>query len=151
MPEIQSEFFTLGELTASDYAARHCLDNTPDEGSVGNLSRLVANILDPLRRHLKVPIIVTSGYRSPELNKAVGGSPKSQHTYGLAADIRVGGKSPRLVALAVHDMYRWGQMPSIDQCILEFDSWVHVSTSDEPRHQFLEASKIDGRTHYAEL
>ena len=151
MPEIQSQFFSLDELTASDYAARHCLDNTPDPSAVDNLNRLVTHILDPLRRHLKVPIIVTSGYRCEALNSAIGGSPNSQHMAGLAADIKAVGMSARVLMLAVRDMYRWEQLAALDQCILEFDRWVHISTSSEPRGQFLETSKKDGRTQYASV
>ena len=78
--------FALDELTASETAARHGIDNTPDQATIQNLTRL-ANALQEVRALLgnKV-IIISSGYRSPELNQKVGGSATSDHCKGLAAD-----------------------------------------------------------------
>ena len=148
---IKSQYFSLAELTASDYATRHGIDNTPDEMIVEALSYLVSSTLDHLRRYVKTPIIVTSGYRCPELNAAIGGSDQSQHTYGMAADIKAVGMTAHELFVAVYDMHRLGLLTRVDQCILEFNSWVHLSARlKQPREQFLMAMKKDGRTVYDE-
>ncbi|MCM1356431.1 MAG: D-Ala-D-Ala carboxypeptidase family metallohydrolase [Staphylococcus sp.] len=81
--------FTITELCYSDTAKAKKIDNTPTPGITQNLERLTANILDPLREAWGGPIDVTSGYRCPALNKAVGGVGNSQHMTGQAADIRI--------------------------------------------------------------
>ena len=91
-----------------------------------------------------MPIIITSGYRPPELNRLIGGSPSSQHLTGQAADIRAVGKSPETV---FRQLDRMLALP-IDQLIFEFRSWVHVSIADEPRRQMLTAVRMDGETKY---
>lgn len=83
------KYFTIAELCASATATAKRIDNTPTPGIAQNLERLVANILDPLREAWGSPVDVTSGYRCPELNKAVGGVRNSQHMTGQAADIRI--------------------------------------------------------------
>lgn len=83
------KYFTIAELCASATATAKGIDNTPTPGIAQNLERLVANILDPLREAWGSPVDVTSGYRCPELNKAVGGVRNSQHMTGQAADIRI--------------------------------------------------------------
>lgn len=82
------KYFTIHELTRSATAKRLGIDNTPSKAIRANLEALGKNILDPLREAWGAPIIVTSGYRSLKLNKAVGGATNSQHLYGQAADIR---------------------------------------------------------------
>ena len=82
------KYFTLRELTKSPTADRLKIDNTPDEKTKKNLIELVDTVLDPLREAYGHPIIVTSGYRCPKLNSAVGGVKNSQHVLGQAADIR---------------------------------------------------------------
>ena len=82
--------FTLAELTQSETAARLGLDNTPSKDVEANLVRL-ARMLEDVRRILSRPIMVNSAYRSPEVNKAIGSKPTSQHCIGCAADIRVPG------------------------------------------------------------
>ena len=95
---IKSKYFSLAELTASDYATRHGIDNTPDEMIVEALSYLVSSTLDHLRRYVKTPIIVTSGYRCSELNSAIGGSDQSQHVLGIGGRYQGGGDDrPRAV------------------------------------------------------
>lgn len=82
------KYFTIEELTRSATAKRLGIDNTPTKSVRASLTALGENILDPLREAWGAPIIVTSGYRCPALNKAVGGASRSQHLYGQAADIR---------------------------------------------------------------
>ncbi len=81
------KYFTLLELTRSHTASLRAMDNNPPNDVVYNLEWLCSQALDPLREAIGSPIIVSSGYRCPELNNAVGGSPTSYHLLGLAADI----------------------------------------------------------------
>ena len=81
------KYFTLSELTASATAERLAIDNTPPHAARKMLTILVEQLLDPIRRRYGAPIIVTSGYRCPALNTAVGGTANSHHIVGCAADI----------------------------------------------------------------
>lgn len=85
-------YFTIEELTKSNTAIAKKLDNTPDEQAIKNLNTLVDNVLDPLRKLYGKPIVVTSGYRSPAVNRSVNGVTSSQHALGEAADISGGNK-----------------------------------------------------------
>ena len=87
------KYFTIKELTRSATAQHLGIDNTPPASAVKALHALVDNVLDPLRQAWGGPIMVNSGYRCPELNKLVGGTPYSQHQRGEAADITVGSQS----------------------------------------------------------
>ena len=86
------KYFKFSELTASATAERLAIDNIPPHAARKMLTILVEQLLDPIRRHYGAPIIVTSGYRCPALNTAVGGALNSHHIIGCAADI-VGGKT----------------------------------------------------------
>lgn len=79
--------FTLNEFTRSDTAQRLHIDNTPEPHHIANLTRLIIRTLDPARQRLAMPIYVNSGYRCPELNKAIGGAENSYHMQGRAADV----------------------------------------------------------------
>ena len=81
------KYFTLLEFTRSHTASLRAMDNNPPNDVVHNLEWLCAQALDPLREAIGSPVVVTSGYRCPDLNTAVGGSPTSYHLLGLAADI----------------------------------------------------------------
>ena len=87
------QHFTIQELSASATAERLALDNTPPHAARTMLTILVEQLLDPIRRRYGAPIIVTSGYRCPALNTAVGGVANSHHIVGCAADI-IGGLPP---------------------------------------------------------
>lgn len=89
------KYFTIKELCNSATAERKGIDNTADGEVIIRLSQLVQNVLDPLREEWGEPIIVTSGYRSPELNVAVGGAKNSAHLRGEAVDIVSGGNRRR--------------------------------------------------------
>ena len=135
------KYFTLEELTASATAKRMGIDNTPTPKIIDNLQALVDNILDPLRMHWGRPVIVTSGYRCPKLNKAVHGAALSQHRVGMAADIRTVSDDPvenkKLLRLII-DL----KMP-FDKLIAEYvdkngnPDWIHVSYGPEHRHIML--------------
>ena len=116
--------FTIAELTRSATARRMGIDNTPSASAVSALTALVDDVLDPLRDAWGGPIRVNSGYRCPALNKAVGGTPNSQHQRGEAADITVGSRSANRRLLA---LIKRLDLP-VDQCIDEKGCrWIHVS------------------------
>ena len=118
------KYFTIRELTRSNTARRLGINNTPPPSAVTALHALVDDVLDPLREAWGGPIRVNSGYRCPELNQAVGGTPGSQHQRGEAADITVGSRSGNRRLLA---LIRRLDLP-VDQCIDEKDCrWIHVS------------------------
>lgn len=124
-----SEHFSLSEFTDSDTARRRHIDNTPSATIVLAITTLVNGLLEPLRKRYGKAIRVNSGYRSPELNKAVNGATNSQHMRGEAADIR--GASPKENMLIYH-LIRTSF--NFDQVIAEeYDvatgtcGWVHVS------------------------
>ena len=81
------KYFSLGELTHSDTAVSLGIDNTATAEAVPLMVELIDRVLDPIREHWGLPIRVTSGYRSPELNEEVGGVEESWHMQGCAADI----------------------------------------------------------------
>lgn len=119
--------FMLGEMTASETARRHGIDNSPQSDvQIQNLRNLCVQVLEPLRLHIGGPVRISSGYRCPELNRLVGGVADSQHTKGEAADI------PVPDAATGHLWMDWIVMNCrFDQCIWESrDSttfWIHVS------------------------
>ena len=82
-----SKNFTLEELTKSVTGQKYNIKNIPDAEQVANLKKLCEDVLQPIRDEWKQPIIVTSGYRCPLLNKKVGGAKNSDHIYAAAADI----------------------------------------------------------------
>ncbi|MBE85126.1 MAG: peptidase M15A [Gemmatimonadetes bacterium] len=123
-----SEHFTLEELCKSQTAIRMGIDNSPSTSQVDSLRYLAQRILEPVRSEYGVPYTPSSGYRSPDLNRAIGGSSTSQHCLGQAADIEI----PNLSNLALAWWIRTHL--DFDQLILEhFDNsdpssgWVHVS------------------------
>ena len=117
------EFFTIEELCASEKAKERGINNTPSSEVIYNLRMLVIFVLDPLRRKYGKPIHVNSGYRSPQLNKAVGGVKTSQHLKGQAVDITTYSRSGNK---RLFDLIR--ESGCFDQLIDEQNlSWVHVS------------------------
>ena len=117
------KYFTIQELTESATAKRLKINNTPPPEAVEALEHLVDEALDPARKLLGDPITVTSGYRSPTLNKRVKGSVNSQHMKGEAADITSSDNSRLFEILK--------SLP-FDQLIWENDGeWIHVSLKKE--------------------
>ena len=129
------KYFTLKELTKSDTAKRKGIDNTPvDKKVYDNLVALVENILDPLREVYGKPIIVSSGYRCPKLNTAIGGSKMSQHMVGQAADIHTVSDTVE-DNKKLYDLVKSLKLP-FDQLINEYNyNWVHVSYGPRNRRQ----------------
>lgn len=118
------KYFTIQELCKSATAAAKGIDNTPTPEATGHLADLVSAILDPVREKWGKPIRVTSGYRCPALNKAVGGTPSSQHLRGEAADITAGNKKDNQ---ALYELIKSSGL-DFDQLIDEKNfTWLHVS------------------------
>ncbi len=127
-----SRYYTLARLVHSDTARERGIDNTPPPELLPNL-RLLARGLDRIRLLLGHPLEISSGYRSPALNAAVGGVPNSQHAQGLAADFTCPGCGPPLaIARRLRD-----SAIAFDTAILEFDEWIHVSFTAAPRRRLL--------------
>ena len=95
------KYFTIEELTRSATATTRGLDNTPTPEIKANLERLVDKVLDPLREKYGKPITVNSGYRCPELNKAVGGSKTSDHMNGFSVDITASCKKENAILFQI--------------------------------------------------
>lgn len=142
--------FTLTEMTKSEYALRHGIKNEPNEEQIENLTLLAQKVLQPVRDAFKRGVKVNSGFRSPELNRAIGGSPTSDHTKGMAADIEIPGVSNYTVSKWIQDNLEFTQV------ILEFytpgvpdSGWVHVSYDpNNLKKQALTATRRDGKTVY---
>ena len=139
------------EGTYSITALRLGLDNTPGDKEYSNMQLLAEKIFEPLRKYVGGPIKINSFYRGPELNKAIGGSSKSQHCKGQAIDID---DTYRYKTNA--EMYKWiKENLDFDQMIWEFGddnnpAWVHVSyvSEEDNRNRCLKAYKENGKTKY---
>lgn len=143
--------FSLQEMIKSETALRRDMDNTPHSDEVvQNLTVLCEQVLQPLRDAYNVGIKVNSGYRSPDVNAAVGGSRTSDHCKGQAADIEIPGVANADLARYIADNFNFTQL------ILEFytqgipdSGWVHVSYDvNNLKRQVMTAVKQNGRTVY---
>lgn len=141
---------SLAEATHSATALRKGIVNTPSVTHLIALKAVANNIFQPCREHFGKPLRVTSGYRSRELNKAIGGSKNSQHSKGEALDMQsTGGYTNRDLFMYIKDHLNF------DQLIGEFPdnmgefAWVHCSYSTEGnRGEVLVAYKDNGKTRY---
>jgi len=128
-----TEHFTLAELTQSSTALRTGIKNIPSPNTIGNL-KILCEGLEQIRALLGSPLFITSGYRSPTLNRFIGGSANSAHCLGFAADFKCPqfGDPVDIVAAIKASGIKY------DQCINE-GFWVHVSFAPELRQQTLSA------------
>ena len=139
-----TEHFTLEELTLSQTATRKGINNEPSEAVKRNL-QVLANNLERVRAILLCPLHISSGYRCFELNKAIGGSGKSAHMDGYAADFTAPSfGNPEAI---VRQLKRSGI--KCDQCIME-GTWVHISFAPAMRNQFLTATFKNGVATYSQ-
>jgi len=138
--------FSLAEMTASQTAARKGIPNNPTPGQIENLKKLCESVLQPIRNHYDAPVIVSSGFRSPELCVLIGSSIDSQHAKGQAADLQVSGVDNKSLASWIKENL------DFDQLILEFykeaegphSGWVHVSYEGKGnRKQTLTATRSE--------
>ena len=146
-----SRNLSLSECTKSITAKRLDIDNTPSDEVINSLKDIANSVFQPVRDYFRVPIGINSGYRSEELNKAVGGSKNSQHILGEALDIDAdiyGGITNK----QIFDYIK--QNLDYDQLIWEFGGpsspdWVHVSFRRENnRREALRATRMRGKVYY---
>ena len=146
-----SKHISYKEGVHSNTAKRKGIENTPDEEQLANMKTLAEKIFEPLRKWVDGPIKINSFFRCPELNKAIGGSSRSQHCKGQAIDI-----DDTFKRASNSDMYYWIKNNlNFDQMIWEFGDddnpdWVHVSyvSESENRNRCLKAYKHQGKTKY---
>lgn len=147
--------FKLSELTHSNTAVARKLNNTPSAQHEQNLIDSVVNLWQPVRELLGHPMIISSGYRSPSVNAAVGGSRTSAHSVGYAIDFKCPdfGDTIKIAKFLVEKLYT--EKLAFDQLILEFpgtgSTWIHLgykSASGGQRRQILTAKKVGGKTKY---
>ena len=144
-----SKNFTLSEITKSNTAKRLGINNAPDKEHLKNMQVLIRDLIQPMRDALG-PIRISSGYRNPQLNRAIGGHTKSQHCKGEALDLQFWKKGK----MCNKEIYDWVIKEGIafDQMINEFDfAWIHISLKNvgKNRRMILEAYKDkDGDTAY---
>jgi len=144
--------FQLSELVKSQIAERKGIPNNPSPAHIDNLKALCVNVLQPIRSHFEAPVMISSGYRSPELCIAIGSKITSQHATGNAADLEIPGVDNKVLATWIKENLEY------DQLILEFyrdgepdSGWVHVSwNSEKNRSNSLRAARDEelGKTIY---
>lgn len=139
-----SPHFDLSEFTRSDTARLLKIDNVPNLQEIENLTNLCIHVLEPARQKTGSQIYITSGFRSHELNHAVGGVPASQHCKGLAADLRI------YTQFYTDNLVSALKQTDFDQIIFENSGvrkWIHVSWSTAPRHQIINQWNDNTRTN----
>ena len=136
----ESKYFKLEELLKSNTALTSQIHNLPSWADVENLQELATSVLDPIREKWGQPLIVTSGYRSPQLNAAVGGVPTSAHMVGCAVDIITPNWSNRKISELynlIQEMVENGDI-DIDQVIYyRKKRMIHISNDLPCRRQFI--------------
>ena len=149
-----SKHISYKEATRSTTALRLGIDNTPNEYELQNMEMVAKNVFEPLREAVDAPIKINSFFRCEELNKAIGGSNKSQHCQGRAIDIDDfnGNVSNAFMYYYIKDNL------DFDQLIWEFGTdhnpdWVHVSyiDADSNRKRCLKAVRENGKTKYIDI
>ena len=146
-----SKHISYKEGVHSNTATRRGIDNTPDNKQLDNMELVAEEVFEPLRTYVNGPIKINSFFRCPELNKAIGGSSKSQHCKGQAIDI-----DDTFGRMTNAEMYHFiKEHLDFDQMIWEFGDdgnpdWVHVSyvSPEDNRNRCLKAYREDGKTKY---
>lgn len=135
-----TKYFELDELLRSETALNCGIENLPSWSDIENLHELVLDVLDPIRKEWGQPLVITSGFRSPELNAKVGGVAASAHMMGCAADVRLVSWSKK----SITDLFKLIQKMTedgvieVDQVILyRKKKIVHISHEYPARHQFI--------------
>ena len=146
-----SKHISYKEGVYSNTATRRGIENTPNDEQLKNMKLVAEKVFEPLRKWVSGPIKINSFFRCPDLNKAIGGSSKSQHCKGQAMDI-----DDTFGRVSNADMYAWIKNHlDFDQMIWEFGDdnnpdWVHISyvSEKENRNRCLKAYRKDGKTKY---
>ena len=146
-----SKHISYKEGVYSTTATRKGINNTPDDEQLDNMELIAEKVFEPLREWVGGPIKINSFFRSPKLNKAIGGSSKSQHCHGQAIDI-----DDTYGIVANSEMYHYiKENLDFDQLIWEFGdddnpNWIHVSyvSKEDNRNRCLKAYKEQGRSKY---
>ena len=147
-----SKHISYKEGVYSNTATRRGIENDPNDEQLKCMETIAEEVFEPLRAYVGGPIKINSFFRSPELNKAIGGSGKSQHCKGQAIDI-----DDTFGRMTNAEMYHWiKEHIDFDQMIWEFGdddnpAWVHVSyvSAEDNRNRCLKAYKENGKTAYA--
>jgi zinc D-Ala-D-Ala carboxypeptidase len=142
--------FSLHELTKSETASRHDMENNPGPAEIANLTELAGKVLQPIRDHFQKGVHINSGFRHPDVNAKVGGSRTSDHCKGMAADLEIPGVANAALAEWIKNNLEFTQL------ILEFytpgipdSGWVHVSYDPgNLKKQVMTATKQNGKTVY---
>lgn len=145
-----SEHLDLSEIIRSESAKRNGISNMPTPEHIENLKALAEKIFEPIRNYFKVPIRVSSGYRSKELNAKVGGSKTSDHCFGYAIDLDADGTS-----ITNNEIFHFiKDNLKFKQLIFEFPvngqaSWIHISyQTSNLKNEILIAKKLYEKTVY---
>ena len=139
-----SAHVTLAEFENSPTATTHGINNKMSESQIASAKLLCESVFEPLRIYLNTPIQISSGFRSLQVNRLIGGAKTSQHTKGEAMDLQIGSKGFNFIKDKLE----------FDQLIWEFGNdenpqWVHVSFSSKNRKKVLKATKKNGKTIYS--
>lgn len=142
--------FSIDELTFSQTATRLGINNNPSPIVLGNLKE-TAQRLEEVRKLLGQPINVSSGYRSPTLNRAIGGSSSSAHCLGFAVDFtsRRFGTVPDIVKKIRASGIKFDQL--IDEFSDSGGGWVHISFAPQMRQQVLKATRVKNKAVYTTI
>jgi hypothetical protein len=148
-----SQHLSLSEVTRSESAKRNGISNMPTEQHIANFKLLAEKVFEPVRLHFGVPIHISSGYRSAELNAITTGASKtSDHCLGRAIDVDMDGHT---TTVTNNDIFHWAiKNLKFKQIIAEYPidgklSWVHISYDENNlKNEVLICVKKDGKPHY---
>jgi hypothetical protein len=148
-----SEHLDLAEVIKSDSAKRKGISNMPTPEHIENFKKLAVNVFEPIRKHFGVPIHISSGYRSKELNAVIGGASNSDHCFGMALDLDQQGHSSGVTNKQVFDFIK--DNLKFKQLIWEGGTkqepdWVHVSYDEKNlKKEVLLATLVKGKMQYS--
>lgn len=148
-----SEHLDLAEVIKSDTAKRRGILNMPTPEHLENFKKLAVNVFEPIRKHFGVPIHISSGYRSKELNAVIGGASNSDHCFGMALDLdqqgHKGGVTNKQVFDFIKDNLKFKQLIWEGGTKQEPD-WVHVSYDEKNlKKEILLATLVKGKMQYS--